>query len=292
MSQNVQKTPEDGRTTATMSAEQTPDELREQYEFEKEKAAELRRASRDERHGLYARVYNEFYRRFPRHALIRKSSPETAAIAVEQQIRFLRPFLKPETAFLELGPGDCLLSFGVARHVRQVFAVDVSNEITAAASTPPNFHLLLNDGFGIPVEPASIDIAYSTDFMEHLHPDDAGEQLHNVFTALKPGGVYVCITPHQLSGPHDISQYFDTTATGLHLKEYSVKEISKLFRQTGFSNLMVRAGIRGLYANIPVMPVIWCEYLLKRLPRPAVKKIVSHPPFRQLLSIIRLVAFK
>jgi hypothetical protein len=31
--------------------------------------------------------------------------------------------------------------------------------------------------------------------MEHLHPEDAFEQLRNIIRALAPGGRYVCITP-------------------------------------------------------------------------------------------------
>ena len=38
--------------------------------------------------------------------------------------------------------------------------------------------------------------------------------LANLYRALKPGAVYVCITPNRLSGPHDISLYFDSVATG------------------------------------------------------------------------------
>jgi SAM-dependent methyltransferase len=52
--------------------------------------------------------------------------------------------------------------------------------------------------------------------MEHLHPDDASEQLANVYRALKPGGVYCCVTPNRISGLHDIPVYFDTVSQGLH----------------------------------------------------------------------------
>ena len=310
---NGQKTPESVKMTENMAdvkkvsintrppsknqtvyhlIEQTPDEIREQYELEKELAGRLRRASSAERHRLYAQVYDEFYRRFPRHALIRRSSPELTRVAVEHQMRLLRPYLKSDTVFLELGPGDCSLSLEVARHIRQVFAVDVSSEITANTSAPPNFRLLLNDGFGIPVDTASVDVAYSTDFMEHLHPDDAIEQLGNVFSALKPGGVYICVTPNQISGPHDISKNFDRIATGLHLKEYSVTELSRLFRHAGFTNIRLRTGIKGHYANIPLFPAIWCESMLSLLTRPVVRKLASYSPVRQLLAIIHLVAFK
>jgi len=40
-----------------------------------------------------------------------------------------------------------------------------------------------------------------------------------------------------LSGPHDISAYFDDGATGFHLKEYSNEELYRLFLKTGFKNI-------------------------------------------------------
>ena len=72
--------------------------------------------------------------------------------------------------------------------------------------------------------------------MEHLHPDDAVDQLKNIYNALVNGGKYICITPNRLTGPHDISKYFDNVATGFHLKEYTVTELSGLFREVGFSD--------------------------------------------------------
>ena len=129
-------------------------------------------------------------------------------------------FLTPETTFLELGPGDCRLSFEVAKYVKNVYAIDVSKEITKYVQKPRNFHLILSDGSSINVPLTSINIAYSNQLMEHLHPDDALVQVRNVYKTLVPGGIYICITPHRFQGPHDISKYFDDISTGIHLKEY------------------------------------------------------------------------
>ena len=83
--------------------------------------------------------------------------------------------------------------------------------------------------------------------MEHLHPDDAFEQLENIYRALTPGGVYICVTPNRLSGPHDISSLYDEVATGFHLKEYSISELHSLFRRVGFSRIRVHFGIKEKY---------------------------------------------
>ena len=85
--------------------------------------------------------------------------------------------------------------------------------------------------------------------MEHLHPDDALDQLQNIFTALTSAGVYLCITPNRLNGPHDISMYFDEVATGFHLHEYTITELSDLFKKVGFSKVRVYIWKRGLFLD-------------------------------------------
>ena len=107
----------------------------------------------------------------------------------------------------------------LAKYVQRVYAIDVSDEISGKTKLPHNCNLILSDGTSIPVDPGSVDIAYSNQLMEHLHPDDAVEQLYHIHEALKPGGMYICITPNRLCGPHDISRSFDDTPRGFHLRE-------------------------------------------------------------------------
>jgi hypothetical protein len=54
---------------------------------------------------------------------------------------------------------------------------------------------------------------YSKELMEHLHCDDVDPAVEHLPGA-RPSGVYVCITPNRLGGPHDISRNFDDVATG------------------------------------------------------------------------------
>jgi SAM-dependent methyltransferase len=270
----------------------TIEQLREHYEIEKELAYKLRIASKQERRYLYSSLYNELYLRVPIHPqLTRKSSPLETTQAVSSQMKFLRPFLKKNITFLEVGPGDCALSVEVTKFAKQVYAVDVSDEITKGLTRPPNFHLVLSDGSSVPVPQSSVDVAYSNQLMEHLHPDDAFEQLENIYNALIPGGVYICITPNRLNGPHDISRFFDEVATGFHLKEYTTLELSGLFRKVGFSQVRVYIGAKGKYIRLPTFPIVLYETLLDKLPYTLRKTIVRILPFRLLLGI-RLVGIK
>src|SRR5262249_53890709 len=148
-------------------------------------------------------------------------TPSQRAKAIRWQLQFLRRFLKPSHHFLEIGAGDCALSLEVAKQVRRVCAVDVSSKLTESIPRPHNFELLLSDGCSVDVPDGAVDVAYSNQLMEHLHPEDAIRQLREVYRTVKPGGVYVCVTPNRVGGPYDISRHFDKVATGLHLKEYT-----------------------------------------------------------------------
>ncbi len=125
---------------------------------------------------------------------------------VDTQLGWLAPYFNRETVFLEIGAGGCHLSLAMAERVKAVVAVDVSNEITSHVTPPTNFRLVISDGTSIPVPPGTIDLAFSNQLMEHLHPDDAAEQLREIFKALAPGGTYLCFTPNSMTGPHDVSR--------------------------------------------------------------------------------------
>src|SRR5271157_3282765 len=173
------------------NASSADEHVRLHYEIEKELATRLRVSTKEERRHLYKTVYDELYQRVPFHPqLIRKEDQAIGKKDAARQYSLLRHFIFPECRFLEIGPGDCSLSLEIARHVKEVYAVDVSDEITKRIDPSPNFRLILSDGTSIPVAPESIDVAYSRDLMEHLHPDDASEQLGNIYRALVVGGLY------------------------------------------------------------------------------------------------------
>jgi len=272
----------------------TSEQVREHYLIEKELAARLRNAGKNERMYLYADLYDELYRRVRHHPqLIQKSDPEERARAVSHQLTVLRGFLKPDFNFLEVGPGDCALSFEVAKLVNKVYAIDVSKEITKTSMpVPANFTLQLSDGSSIDVPPGSIHIAYSNQLMEHLHPDDVIDHLENIYHALTQSGVYICITPNRLSGPYDISCFFDKISTGFHLKEYTVSELEIIFKAVGFTKIDVLIGAsKKNPLLLHVLPVKMIEFILRKLPHALSKFIANHAPV-SVFREIRVVAIK
>lgn len=268
------------------SERRTIEQLREQYEVERELANRLRNASREERRYLYTTLYDEFYRRVPHQSqLARKKDPKARLVKLSKQMRLLKRFLNPESTFLEVGSGDCSLSLEVAKHVRKVYVIEVSAEITKDVSVPQNFELIISDGCNVPVAENSINIAYSNQLMEHLHPSDAFDQLQNIYKTLTAGGIYICLTPNRLTGPHDISKYFDKVSTGFHLKEYMLTELCALFRKVGFSRIRSYIGAKGIYIKFPLFLVKLCEKLIIVLPFSLRRRIANTLPFRILLSI-------
>lgn len=270
----------------------TPQQLIEQYLLERELAARLRNAPRDERAHLYAWAYEELFGRIPHHPQLRnKDSPEVTARRVAQQLRFLRRWLTPDTVFVEIGAGDCALSFAAASLVKHVYAIDVSDTITSRQSRPQNFTLALSDGTSICVPSGEATLAYSNQLMEHLHPDDALTQLANIYDALAPGGAYVCVTPNRLNGPCDISRYFDNVATGFHLKEYTATELIAMFRKVGFR--VVRHWLRTLrgYAPAPDALCRSVDDLLEHLKPDVRRRLLNMPPLSAWRQV-RIVAVK
>jgi len=259
-------------------------ELEHHYRVEVELAGRLRSAPRAERLGLYGAVYDELYRRVASHPqLTRKVSDAERRAGVVRRITLLKPFIHPDTVFLEIGAGDGSLPVEVAQHARQCYALDVSREILSGVRHP-RVTTVLSDGCSVPVPAATVTLAYSFQVMEHIHPDDALEQLRNLFAALAPGGSYFCVTPNRLNGPHDVSKYFDLEARGFHLKEYTITELEALFREVGFRRVEGRVRFGRKHLRAPMGFLKGFERMLGGLPVAWRRRLGRKAVIRHLLS--------
>jgi SAM-dependent methyltransferase len=263
----------------------SPERLRAHWTIETALAERLRSAGKEERRRLYPEVYDELFRSVPDHPqLTDQLQPDRRAAVAAGAARRLAQFLGPASTFLEIGSGDLALALHVAPRVGHVYAVDVSIEIAQREELPANVDLVLSDGSSIPVPHASVDLAYSNQLMEHLHADDALDQLRNIVQALKPGGRYLCLTPSRLSGPHDISMYFSDEPTGLHLVEYTTTDLVRMFRAAGFSRVGVPVPIGGRFVVVPAVLAMAVEAVLLRLPRRIAGRLARLLPIRALLN--------
>jgi len=268
------------------SETRTPQQLRQQWDVERELGDRLRAASKSDRRALYSEVYDELFQRVPHHPqLARKDDPSLVAAKVRAQLRMLSRFVDASSTFLEIGAGDCSLSLAMTNTAGHVYAVEVSESISRDLDVPDNFDLILSDGSSIPLADNSVDVAYSFQLMEHLHPDDAADQLGSILRVLKPGGRYVCVTPNRITGPWDISRYFSDEATGVHLKEFTNSELATFFRSVGFSKAEVFVGARGLNLLVPMPPIRLLERSLQLLGSNGRRALGTWYPIRMLLGV-------
>jgi len=83
--------------------DRTNEESLQHYRVEVELADKIRKAPREERLKLYVSVYEEVFKRVPNHPqLLRKASAVDSTGRVTSQVRFLKPFLRPDTIFMEV----------------------------------------------------------------------------------------------------------------------------------------------------------------------------------------------
>ncbi len=258
------------------------DALRRQYELERAFAAQLREAPAAERPRLYRDLYAELFRSVP--GLARKDA-ETRRRSIRSQIAFLRPLVRGRSGFLDIGCGDGELAAAVADLVPDVYAMDVVPPAVEAAG----YRFLAFDGRRIPLPDGAVDVAHSSQVLEHVHPDDVLPQLREAHRVLRPRGILVCTTPHRFSGPHDVSRFFDDEPTGLHLHEYTVGEAERLFRAAGF-RCRALFPFRG-YRRLPLPVFRAVEGAMARLPR-GLRAGLAHGALRRFVHMIRLVAVR
>ena len=257
--------------------------------LEKKLADELRESTLQERKILYKRVYNDFFSAYPE---ILHSLDTSDSECLAWQLKFLKHLFDKEKTILEIGAGDCLLSKELAKYFKKVVGYEVADTIPLVEGKPENFELKIFNGFDIPEMPLSYDIVYSNQVFEHLHPDDTIPLLQEYHTFLNENGRLVIVTPHKITGPHDVSRHFCENAEGLHLKEYTYKELKSLLRATGYKNIKGYIGHRKIgYIGMPVSLLIFVEKIYGRFPR-ILKKKLRHSSVLKSIFGLKIVADK
>lgn len=263
------------------------DEIVKIFEEEQRQSDKLRNASPGERKKIYSSVYDAYFSNLPFHPQFKlKSNLLAAESRIKHQVQIIKHFASISKVFMEVGAGDCSLSLAMAKYFKKVYPMEVSEEITAGINFPENIELIIFDGFDIPLGSESVDLAFSNQLMEHLHPDDAVEQIKSIHRVLKKGGKYICITPNGINGPHDISRFFGEELKGFHLKEYTSTELRELFLSIGFSDCKAFIILKGKKVNLPWFLVRWVENHLKGKSRDERKKILNGKFIRRIFDCI------
>jgi SAM-dependent methyltransferase len=83
-------------------------------------------------------------------------------------------------------------------------------------------------------------LIYWNDVWEHIPPDEIGDWLQQIHRLLPPGGQLVTITPNWHMRPFDATALAyppRTEAKGLHLKEYTLREVRRMLHAAGFAKV-------------------------------------------------------
>ena len=264
------------------------DRLIAHYAIETVLAEKLRRSSPESRNRTYREVYGELLAKVidhPRHT----RANDKRRTDITKLVRLVTRFMSPKEQVLEIGAGDAELSRRICELGHNVVAVDVDDTFI---STQTDFHYLLSDGVSLPLPDQTISFAISHQLLEHIHPDDTQAHLSEVFRILDVGGRYLVMTPNRVSGPHDVSRYFDHQARGTHLREFDAKMIRDCLRAVGFKRFEFYATRGGyIFFSMPYWMAHAFDRLFSLVPSTLHTAIVRNKATRTVLGLT-VVAYK
>jgi 2-polyprenyl-3-methyl-5-hydroxy-6-metoxy-1,4-benzoquinol methylase len=160
---------------------------------------------------------------------------------------------------LDAGCGDGNFAQNVSQFGYDVFGIDLSDSGIKIAKERGcgNFHYgSLYDPLCSPFGIEYFDCIYSVEVIEHLYsPKIFSERL---FSAVKPGGLVIITTPYWgylKNVVLSVSGRMDNSLTALweggHIKHFSRKTLSSLFKGSGFEEVSFRGAGAGLRAYTP-----------------------------------------
>jgi len=207
-------------------------------------AQKIRQSSRNERKRLYIEAYAAVGEKgFP----LLPDAPEmrTAGTSISL-VNSLIHICNSSDQILEVGCGRGFTCWKLAKHVKHITGIDVSDLCLAEAKDllmkNHVFNVTLRNGFADELvqyfSENQFDKVISIDVYEHLHPEDGKEHLRQVYSILKRKGRYIICTPNRLTGPHDVTKEIYPDAKyplGFHLNETTCKELIGNLKEVGFN---------------------------------------------------------
>jgi SAM-dependent methyltransferase len=246
--------------------------MREQFELERRYHFKLL-AEPDcaRRRALYVEAYSQAAPGMARIQGQRESRGFTGTIT-----RYVRRFLIGKE-LVDIGSGYGKAAREFASLCKRVIGVEVNPDLVRESERRADDDGLGNVSYrqgwatetGLPDQ--SIDVFYSNDLVEHLHPDDFDQYLSEAIRVLRPGGLLIFLTANGLFGPHDISKFFippRRPAEGLHLNEPTFAEIERRLRAHGFVRARAAALPFAICRGLPFKSVtsrLWIPIRIKVL---------------------------
>lgn len=266
------------------------------YKIEGKLAEKLKNGDYANRLNNYGEAYRYFYKDvFPRlygypYEQHTANTPNCDTYN-KTRLSFSGKFANPSDVLVEIGPGSCHFIRKMSEFVRRAIAIDVAMYQDGRA-LPDNMEFLIYDGIHLPFQPNSINVFCSHHVIEHLHPEDARNQLCDIYKMLDHGGRLLLTTPNPVTGPHDISRGFDELSSCFHLKEYSSTELIGLLRSIGFKNISTYVYLKGKMVRCPSSLPIILESILSKFKHGLAQKLGRLKLISNLLNGITIVAIK
>lgn len=217
----------------------TPDMIAHHWSLERELTERLLSSTSEDRWQVFEDSYGRLYSELPwLNEWVELADDTPAADRYESWVQLMG---EPPKNVYEVGSGrGDMLRYLVSLGYR-----GKASEITRerSGSHPEASETLewgVTDGVHLDrFEPCRTwDYVVSNQVIEHLHPDDLVQHLLSAREILAEDGQYILQTPHRYRGPSDVSALFGADiACGMHLKEYTYREMIKALKSSGFGEL-------------------------------------------------------
>lgn len=271
----------------------TEEQVRSHFELERRLADDLHASTPASRRQTFERCYSELYRELP------WLNTANLVADVGDWPALIGP--SPKRVY-EIGSGQGGLARALADCGYDVEATEITLERGRRRGEYPGVRWSETDGVYVDrfaVSPP-YDAVVSNQVVEHLHPDDLLDHFRGVYSILRPGGRYAFTTPHVFTGPSDISRVFLLDhVVGMHLREYSHRELKPKLLQAGFSSVAAPFALPKKIRSTLGLPLrlsanylrylIGVESLLERLSTNSRASIVAHlvrPVFAKDIALV------
>ena len=274
------------RLKRTLPKNRNLEQIKNHYVVEKAIAERLKKSSHEERKRIYATMYDELFSQVQDHPrLTRREDEQLTKRVNKNKLAILDRFIDKSTIFAEFAPGDCRFAIEVANRVKLSYGIDISDQRNPNDNVPVNFRLIVYDGYSIEeIKDNSIDVLFSDQLIEHLHPEDTKSHFELVRRILKLGGKYVFRTPHAFTGPHDVSKYFCDEPEGFHLKEWTNIELMQLLKEIGYSKVLLYWSAKGINIRLLYSYFKLCEKVIGLFPK-RIRRVISKYAMPTILCV-------
>jgi len=211
-----------------------------QFQLERILRNKILLSSKQDRAAIIDQAYQDLFEEFPDHTRLTRTAID-AVHKGEMKARLIIPLLKRDNKILEIGCGTGEVIAALTERGYRCTGVEVSQDMLTLCQKR-GLAVIRGTADHVDYPDGSFDVVFSQEVLEHLHPDDVLGHFAEAFRMLRPNGILAVETPNRRTGPQDVSRGFTRVAEGLHLKEWTVRELIHLFEEAGFVK------VRGLLA--------------------------------------------